>query len=437
MATIKPFAALRPQPDLAPRICELPYDVMSTDEARQIAAGNPLSFLHVSKPEIDLPPATDPYAPAVYAKGRENFRSLIEQGALRQDPQPHFYLYRQVMGAHSQTGLVAAASCEDYLKGIVKKHELTRVDKEDDRVRHIEALESQTGPVFLVYRATAEMDALVAKQTAHPPSVDFTAPDGVQHTAWVIADPAQAGLIEAEFARMPCLYIADGHHRSAAAARVYQTRKGTGESGCFLSVIFPHNQMQILPYNRVLKDLNGLSPAQLLEKLATVFEIRNPGAASPSHKHQLGLYLPARSADNGRASAPASPNSLEEDQGSRGRSPAQGSGQWHTLTFLPRFTAAADPIEQLDVTLLQKHVLEPLFGITDPRTSKRINFVGGIRGTAELEKLVDAGDYACAFSMFPTSIEDLMAIADAGGIMPPKSTWFEPKLRDAMFCHMI
>ena len=404
MAIIKPFAALRPEPALAARICELPYDVMSSDEARQVAAGNPLSFLHVSKPEIDLPPGTDIYAPEVYAKGRENFRRLIAQGALRQDAQPHFYLYRQVMGRHSQTGLVAAASCEDYLQGIIKKHELTRPDKEDDRLRHIEALESQTGPVFLVYRASPAIDALVAKQTGELPSVDFTATDGVRHTAWVIADPAQIRFIEAEFGRMPCLYIADGHHRSAAAARVYQTRNGAGESAFFLSVIFPHNQMQILPYNRVVKDLNGRSSAQLLESLAGVFTIQRQGAAAPSRKHELGLYL---------------------------------AGQWHTLSYLPRFTTATDPIERLDVTLLQKHVLEPVFGIADPRTSKRVNFVGGIRGTAELEKLVNSGEYACAISLFPTSIEDLMTIADAGGIMPPKSTWFEPKLRDAMFCHMI
>ena len=404
MAMIKPFAALRPAPSLASRICELPYDVMSAEEARQVAAGNPLSFLHVSKPEIDLPPATDQYAPEVYAKGRENFRRLMAQGALQQDPQPWFYLYRQVMGQHSQTGLVAVASCEDYLKGVIKKHELTRPDKEDDRVRHIETLESQTGPVFLVYRANAALDALVAKETAETPSVDFTAADGVRHTAWMIGDPAQIRFVEEEFGRMPCLYIADGHHRSAAAARVCQARKGAGESAFFLSVIFPHDQMQILPYNRVLKDLNGLTPAQLLEKLAAVFAVNARGASAPARKHELGLYLP---------------------------------GRWHTLSFLPRFTAATNPIESLDVTLLQKHVLEPLFGIADPRTSKRVNFVGGIRGAAELEKLVNSGEYASAFSMFPTSIEDLMTIADAGGIMPPKSTWFEPKLRDAMFCHMI
>jgi uncharacterized protein (DUF1015 family) len=404
MAIVKPFAALRPDPGLASRICELPYDVMSSEEARHLAAGNPLSFLHVSKPEIDLPPATDVYASEVYAKGRENFQRLIARGALRQDPQPYFYLYRQVMGGHSQIGLVAAASCEDYLKGTIRKHELTRPDKEDDRVRHIEALNAQTGPVFLVYAANQAMDRFVAGKTAEPANIDFTASDGVRHTAWVIADAADIRFMETEFSRMPRLYIADGHHRSAAAARVFQKRKGAGESSSFLSVIFPHNQMQILPYNRVLKDLSGMSTEQLLEKLAGVFDITRPGAATPSRKHELGLYL---------------------------------GGQWQTLRVRPPFTAATDTIDTLDVTLLQQHVLEPLFGIADPRTSKRINFVGGIRGTAELEKLVNSGEYACAFSLFPTSIEDLMTIADAGGIMPPKSTWFEPKLRDAMFCHMI
>ena len=293
MATIKPFAALRPEPGLAPRICELPYDVMSSEEARQVAAGNPLSFLHVSKPEIDLPPATDVYAPEVYAKGRENFQRLIAQGALRQDPQPCFYLYRQIMGAHSQTGLVAAASCEEYLKGIIRKHELTRPDKEDDRVRHIEALDSQTGPVFLVYGANRAMDEFVARKTAEPPNIDFTASDGVRHTAWVIADAAGIRFIEAEFSRIPRLYIADGHHRSAAAARVFQKRKGAGESASFLSVIFPHNQMQILPYNRVLKDLNGLSPAQLLEKLAGVFVITPPRRRHPDAQARAGP-LPRR-----------------------------------------------------------------------------------------------------------------------------------------------
>jgi uncharacterized protein (DUF1015 family) len=404
MASIKPFAALRPNPDLAARICELPYDVMSSDEARQMAVGNPLSFLHVSKPEIDLPPATGPYDPAVYSKGRENFTRLIADGALRQDSCPRFYLYRQIMGQHSQTGLVAAASCQDYLDDVIKKHELTRPDKEDDRVRHIEALNSQTGPVFLTYRAIAKLDELFSKQTAGPPALHFTAQDGVRHEAWTITDDATLASIEAEFARIPSLYIADGHHRAAAAARVCQSRKNTGHSGRFLTVIFPHDQVHILPYNRVLKDLNGLTPQALLQKLDAVFVLKEAGTPQPSRKHELGLFM---------------------------------DGKWRTLHFRPQFAATHESIEKLDVTLLQKFVLAPLFGIDDPRTSQRIHFVGGIRGTAELEKLVKSGEYACAFSLFPTSIEDLMTIADSGGIMPPKSTWFEPKLRDAMFCHML
>jgi uncharacterized protein (DUF1015 family) len=404
MASVKPFRALRPKPELAAKICELPYDVMSSEEAREIAKENPFNFLHVSKPEIDLPPTTDLYSPEVYAKGRENFQRLISQGALAQDPEPRFYLYRQIMGQHSQLGLVAAASCQEYLDGIVKKHELTRVDKEDDRVRHIETLNSQTGPVFLTYRADAELDARFQGITAALPDIDFTAPDGVRHTSWSIKDAATLQFIEQRFASIPFLYIADGHHRSAAAGRVFKSRNGAGESGRFLTVIFPHNQMQILPYNRVLKDLNGLTPEALVQKLDAVFILKSPGAAKPQRKHELGLYL---------------------------------AGQWRTLHFRPHFADTRDPIEKLDVTLLQKYVLQPIFGIDDPRTSKRINFVGGIRGTGELEKLVNSGEYACAFSMFPTSIEDLMTIADAGGIMPPKSTWFEPKLRDAMFCHML
>lgn len=404
MATIKPFAALRPKPELARQICELPYDVMSSAEAREMAAGNPLSFLHVSKPEIDLPPDTDLYAAAVYAKGRENFERLIAQGALRREAQPAFYLYRQIMGRHSQLGLVAAASCQEYLDGIIKKHEFTRPDKEDDRVRHIEALNSQTGPVFLTYRAQPDLDELFATITSGPSDVDFTAPDGVRHTAWVIGSPVDLQRIETAFAAVPCLYIADGHHRSAAAGRVFQSRKGAGESARFLAVIFPHNQMQILAYNRVLKDLNGRSATELLKGLGDVFAIQPGTSTAPSQKHALGLFL---------------------------------AGQWHRLTVRTELTRATNPIDRLDVAILQSRVLAPLFGIDDPRTSKRISFVGGIRGTGELEKLVNAGEFACAFSMFPTSIEDLMTIADAGGIMPPKSTWFEPKLRDAMFCHLI
>jgi uncharacterized protein (DUF1015 family) len=404
MATLRPFAALRPKPELAEQICELPYDVMSSEEAREIAKTNPLSFLHVSKPEIDLPPGTDLYSPEVYARGKENFQKLIAQGALKPDEQPNFYLYRQVMGKHSQAGLVAAAGCEEYLDGVIKKHELTRPDKEDDRVRHIETLNSQTGPVFLIYRATEALDQFVARKISKKPDIDFAAKDGVRHTSWTISAADEIKFIETQFAQIKFLYIADGHHRSAAAARVFQSRGGAGESGRFLAVIFPHNQMQILSYNRVLKDLNGWTPEQLLEILGTVFATDPNGTATPTRKHELGFYL---------------------------------RGKWRALAFRKKITEVDNPIDRLDVTLLQKQVLESVFGIDDPRTSKRINFVGGIRGTAELERLVDSGEYACAFSMFPTSIEDLMTIVDAGGIMPPKSTWFEPKLRDAMFCHLI
>ena len=404
MATIKPFPALRPKPELAHRVCELPYDVMSSQEARERAADNPLSFLHVSKPEIDLPPTTDIYDAAVYAKGKENFAKLISEGSLGQDLQANFYLYRQVMGTHSQTGLVAVASCEQYLKDIIKKHELTRPDKEDDRVRHIEALNAQTGPVFLTYRGVRELDDFFKRKANGKPDIDFAAGDGVRHTSWRIDQPGEIAFVERAFAGIASLYIADGHHRSAAAARVYQTRKGAGASAYFLVVIFPHDQVQILGYKRVLRDLNGHTPESLLQKLDAIFVIKTGAPASPERKHELGLYL---------------------------------RGKWHRLYFRPQFAAAMNPIEKLDVTLLQKNVLAPLFGIDDPRTSKRIHFAGGIRGPAELEKLVNSGQYACAFCMFPTSIEDLMAIADAGGLMPPKSTWFEPKLRDGMFCHLI
>jgi uncharacterized protein (DUF1015 family) len=403
MASIKPFAALRPKPELASQICELPYDVLSSDEARAQVAGKPLSFFHVSKPEVDLPPATNQYAPEVYAKGAENLRKLITQGALVQDSKPCFYLYRQIMGKHSQTGIVAVASCDEYLRGIIKKHELTRPDKEDDRVRHIETLNSQTGPVFLACRS-GDFDQLIAQKTTSTPEIDFTGRDGVRHSSWTISSVEDIRLIEQTFAGIPRLYIADGHHRSAAAGRVFQSRKGAGGSGWFLTVIFPHQQLQILPYNRVLKDLNGFSPEQFLKKLEAVFTISTSASPVPKQKHELGFYF---------------------------------QGRWQTLAFRDNLRHTANPLEKLDVELLQKHVLAPVLGIDDPRTSKRIQFVGGIRGTAELEKLVNSGEYACAFSMFPTSMDDLMTVADADEIMPPKSTWFEPKLRDGMFCHMI
>ncbi|HEY1662793.1 MAG TPA: DUF1015 family protein [Verrucomicrobiae bacterium] len=403
MATIKPFAALRPKPELASQICELPYDVLSSDEARTAVEGKPLSFFHVSKPEADLPAGTNQYAPEVYAKGAENFRRLISQGALAQDDKPNFYLYRQTMGRHSQIGIVAVASCEEYLRGTIKKHELTRPDKEDDRVRHIEALNSQTGPVFLACR-NDDLDEFMAVKVSVKPAVDFTGKDGVRHTSWTISDLDDIKFVEQTFAKIPQLYIADGHHRSAAAGRVFQSRKGAGSSGWFLAVIFPYQQLQILPYNRVLKDLNGHSAEQLAGKLESIFTISNNGSATPTQKHELGFYF---------------------------------QGKWQTLKFQPKFLQTKVALERLDVELLQKHVLGPVFGIEDPRTSNRIQFVGGIRGTKELEKLVNKGGAACAFSMFPTSMVDLMTVADANEIMPPKSTWFEPKLRDGMFCHLI
>ncbi len=369
-----------------------------------MAAGNALSFLHVSKPEIDLAPATDVHSTEVYSRGAENLDRLIADGHLRLDDHPCYYLYRQIMAHHSQIGLVAVSSCEEYQKNIIKKHEFTRPEKEDDRVLHMEALNAQTGPVFLTYRAQPGMDEFVARKTREAPEIDFTAPDKVRHTAWVIREKADIDFITGEFENIPNTYIADGHHRSAAAARVFESRKGAGNSPWFLTVIFPHNQMQILAYNRVLKDLNGRTPAQVLEKLAVIFEITENGPAKPAGKHSLGFYL---------------------------------AGKWHGLKLKQEFSNDSDAFESLDVTILQQHVLTPIFGIDDPRTSNRIAFVGGIRGTVELEKLVNSGDLACAFSMYPTSIEDLMAIADADGVMPPKSTWFEPKLRDAMFCHML
>jgi uncharacterized protein (DUF1015 family) len=404
MALVKPFSALRPNPELASRICELPYDVVSAAEAAQIAAGNPVSFFHVSKPEIDLPEGTDLYSEPVYRKARENFERLQREKHLRADTAKAFYLYRQIMGGHTQTGFVAVASCQDYLDGTIKKHEFTRPEKEEDRLKHIEVLNAQTGPAFLIYRSTAELDAIIREHSKAAPAVDFVARDGVRHTGWVISRAENIAAIETLFHDIPALYIADGHHRTAAAARVYQRRKDAGESGFFLAVIFPHTQVRILPYNRVVKDLNGATPESFLEKLKSKFTIEKSDQAEPRQTHDVNLYL---------------------------------DGRWWRLRFKPDVLTPDNPVENLDAALLQNHVLAPLLGIEDPRTSKRIDFVGGIRGTGELEKIVNSGEYACAFAMYPTSIEELMRVADAGGVMPPKSTWFEPKLRDGMFSHLI
>ena len=404
MATIRPFAALRPKPELAQKICELPYDVMSSDEARDMAQDNPYSFLHVSKPEIDLAPGIDVYSEAVYKKGAENFQLLIDQGALVLVANPGFYLYRQIMGDHIQTGLVAVASCQEYDEGVIKKHELTRPAKEDDRVRHIEALNSHTGPVFLTCRTSTEYGAWVERIIDGRPDIELSAPDGVQHASWLVEDSEEIAFIEQQFSCIDNLYVADGHHRTAAASRVNQSRNGTGNSGWFLAVIFPHDQIQILAYNRAVKDLNGRDSAQFLSELQGVFEITENHNGECTAKNELSLYL---------------------------------DGKWRRLQLMDDKRKSKAPVDGLDVALLQHHVLGPLLGVNDPRTSDRIDCIGGIRGLSELERLVDSGEYACAFSMFPTRIEDLMEIANAGGLMPPKSTWFEPKLRDGMFCHMI
>lgn len=401
MAQLKPFRGLRPPRELVLKVAAPPYDVVSADEARAYAKGNEHSFFRISRPEIELPAGTDEHADAVYAKGGENLRRFVERGWLVRDAEPRFYVYRQKMGAHVQTGLVAGASVAEYDRRQIKKHELTRADKEDDRTRHIDTLGANDEPVFLTYRADRELDSSIAEVTAGAPEYDFTTDDGIGHTFWV-APATHTERIAALFERIPALYIADGHHRSAAASRVHAARAGRpGNHDAFLAVIFPHDQMQILDYNRLVKDLNGLTPDALLEKLKERFIVTSAPAPKPDAVHKFGMYL---------------------------------AGTWHRLIAKPHLVEST-PTGVLDVSILQKNVLEPLLGIGDPRTDQRIAFVGGIRGTKELEKRVDSKEFAVAFAMYPTTLEQLMAIADAGEIMPPKSTWFEPKLRSGLVLH--
>jgi len=406
MTLIRPFAGLRPVPERAADVIAPPYDVLNSDEARQRAAGRPWSFLHISKAEIDLPEATDPYDASVYVRAAVNLQGMVEQGILRRDDQACYYVYRLTMGEHMQTGLVAVASVADYDANRIRKHEFTRPAKENDRVHQIEALNAQTGPVLLAYKSQAETDQLIESLTLNPPEYDLTADDGIGHTFWVVKDQVAIDRLTAGFDRMEALYIADGHHRSAAASRV-AAALGAGSdnmNGYFLSVIFPHRQMQILDYNRVVKDLNGLPVNELLEKVAAAFEISEQRAAvSPSRSGEFGLYL---------------------------------AGRWYRLT-IHADRVSTDPVARLGVSLLANNLLEPVLGISDPRTDPRIDFVGGIRGLGELEKRVDSGEMAVAFSLFPTSMEDLMAVADAGQVMPPKSTWFEPKLADGLVSHLL
>jgi len=406
VAALSPFRALRPTPDAAPRVAAVPYDVVSTDEARSLAAGNALSFLHVSRPEIDLPPGTDPYADAVYAKAVENFCTLKKAAPLVVDDAPSLYVYRLRLGAHVQDGVAACYSLAEYDAGVIKKHEHTRPDKEDDRTRHMIALRAQTGPVFLVYRAVDTIDDLVhATIAGGAPLFDFVAPDGVQHAIWRIDSRDQAAL-RAAFEAVRALYIADGHHRAASAARARGELAGRGdETGAwdtFLAVAFPDTQVQVLPYNRVVRDLGRQTPSTLLAALGERFSVRN-GPPEPARAGEVAMFL---------------------------------DGRWHTIE-LGAAPADRSAAHRLDVSRLQDQLLTPLLGIDDVRTDKRIDFIGGARGTAELERLVRSGRAAVAFSMYPVSVADLMAVCDADGIMPPKSTWFEPKLRDGLLSHPI
>jgi uncharacterized protein (DUF1015 family) len=407
MSIIRPFRALRPSSSNVDRVSAVPYDVVNTEEARALAAGNPLSFLHVSRAEIDLPPATDPYSPAVYEKALENFTTLRRAAPLVVEDVPVVYFYRLNMGNHSQTGLAACYSIDEYDTDLIKKHEKTRRDKEDDRTRHIGTLRAQTGPVFLTYRHTAAIDAVAARVTAGAPLFDFESADKVRHTVWAVTGADLEAVIKA-YGELPCLYIADGHHRAASASR---TRKyladrspvsESDEANWMLAVAFPDNQTQILPYNRVVKDLAGKTPEAFLAELKTRVTVV-PGPPSPVKKGEVAMYL---------------------------------GGTWYTLG-LEAAVGSTSVGSTLDCSLLQEQVLAPVLGVGDVRTDKRIDFVGGIRGTAELEKLVNGGKAAVAFSMFPVGVDDLMRIADAGEIMPPKSTWFEPKLRDGLLSHLI
>jgi uncharacterized protein (DUF1015 family) len=403
MANVFPFSAWLTRSGKAALVATLPYDVMNRAEAASMAEGNIDSFLRVTRSEIELPADLSPYDEAVYAKAAENWRKLRAE-VLRQDESPAYYVYSLLMNGRRQTGVVAATSVEDYDNEIIRKHERTRKEKEDDRTRHISTLRAQTGAVFLTYKDSDSIDKIVNQTMQSSPLFDFSAEDGINHTGWRVAATHTEALRQA-FAEVPLLYIADGHHRAASASRTCAALKEkgcVGEADRFLSVIFPAGQLHILPYNRVVNDLNGLSEEQFLDKLSQVCEISATNSTEPAQPGQVCLYFQKR---------------------------------WRLLKF--KNTAAANPIDQLDVSLLQNQVLAPILGIDDPRTSQRIDFIGGIRGTGELEKLVDDARAAVAFSMYPTTVEQLMAIADVHAIMPPKSTWFEPKLRDGLFTHEI
>jgi uncharacterized protein (DUF1015 family) len=402
MATLRPFRALRPAPANAVRVASPPYDVINTAEARALASGNPDSFLRVSRPEIDLPEGTDEHADAVYEQGKKNLAELVARGVLRQDPSPHLYVYAQRMGSHRQTGLVACASVEEYVKDVIKKHEKTRADKEDDRTRHIDTLSAHDEPVFLTYRARGAIDAEVEAVKRGAPEYDLTTTDGVEHKLWVAAPDAGARIEEA-FRSVPALYVADGHHRSAAAARVNALRAGKpGEHDAFLAVVFPHDQMQILAYNRLARDRQGRSPDALLAALRDRMDVEPAARPEPEGPLSFGVYC---------------------------------GGRWWRARVRPGSYDAQDPVASLDCSIAQDQILAPISGIADPRRDTNVDFVGGIRGAKELERRVASEGWSLALHLFPTRIEQLIAVSDAGLLMPPKSTWFEPKLRSGLFVH--
>ena len=413
MAVFRPFKAIRPIPEFASKVAALPYDVMNSKEAAEMVKGNPYSFLHVDKAEIDLPEGTDLYSEQVYLKARENLDNLVADGICKQDEDAKFYIYRQIMNGRSQTGLVGCVSIDDYINSIIKKHELTRADKEADRINHVDYCDANTGPIFLTYRPQAEISAIVSDwSNSHTPDYDFVTDDGITNTVWVINCDETNKKISALFSGVDYLYIADGHHRAASAVKVglkrreqYPDYDGSEEFNFFLAVLFDCNELEIMDYNRVIKDLNGCSEEQFIEKISEKFTVEPAGneAYKPEYAHTFGMLL---------------------------------GGKWYKLTAKDGTFNAADPVEALDVSILQSNLISPVLGINDPRTDKRIDFVGGIRGLSELERRVN-NDMCLAFSMYPTTLEELMDIADAGKIMPPKSTWFEPKLLSGLFIHKL
>ena len=403
---LNPFEAIRPVPQLAARVAAVPYDVVNRAEAMELARGNPSSFLHVGRSDIDLPDDTDPHAPEIYTRAREALDGFIQQGTLLRDPQRALYLYRQIMGGRAQTGLVACVHIDDYERDVIRKHEKTRPDKEDDRTRHVLTLNAHAEPVFLAYRGRREIDDLTAAVVSTPPVYDFTAPDSVRHTVWKVPD---SGPWLRAFRAVPHAYVADGHHRSASAWRAGKERRAAdskasteAEYNWFLAVLFPADQLTILPYHRLVRDLGGRTSSAVLDQLGKLGSLSAAQEPQPRRPGTFGVYL---------------------------------DRQWYQVALDERSIDRNDPIGSLDVSLLQDRILSPVLGVGDPRTDKRLEFVGGIRGTRELERRVNSGEMAIAFALFPTTMDQLIAVSDAGAVMPPKSTWFEPKLRSGLFVH--